>query len=81
MRRIPLSQVKDNLSELLKTAGKDEIIITRHGKPAGVLTGFDTEDDWFEYRLTHDPHFLARIDAARKNIKSGKGVKLEDLPE
>lgn len=81
MRRIPLSQVKDNLSEYLKSAGTDEIIITRHGKPAGVLIGFDTEDDWIEYRLIHDPNFLARIDAARESIKSGAGVMLEDLPK
>jgi hypothetical protein len=26
-------------------------VITRHGKPAGVLIGFSSEDDWFEYRL------------------------------
>ena len=30
---------------------KEEIVITRHGKPAGVLIGFESEDDWFDYRL------------------------------
>ena len=80
MRRVPLSEVKDHLSEYLRQAGEDEdIIITRHGKPAGVLIGFASEDDWFDYRLEHDPRFLARIAAARENLRAGKGVRMEDL--
>jgi prevent-host-death family protein len=27
-------------------AEKEEIVITRHGKPAGVLIGFESEDEW-----------------------------------
>ena len=51
MKRIALSEVKDRLSEYLDLAEKEEIIITRHGKPAGVLIGFWSEEDWFDYRL------------------------------
>ncbi len=81
MKRVPLSEVKDHLSEYLRLAAdEEEIIITRHGKPAGVLIGFASEDDWFDYRLEHDPKFLARIAAARENLRAGKGVRLEDLP-
>ncbi|HYS94418.1 MAG TPA: hypothetical protein VEL48_13380 [Candidatus Acidoferrales bacterium] len=36
----------------------EEILITRHGKPTGVLIGFETEDDWFDYRQEHHPEFL-----------------------
>jgi hypothetical protein len=32
-------------------AGDEEIIITRHGKPAGVSIGFASEEDWFDYRF------------------------------
>ena len=53
--------------------------ITRHGKPAGVLIGFATDDDWFEYRLENDPRFLKRIAAARESLRSGRGVRLEDV--
>ena len=81
MKKASLSEVKDQLSEYLRLAEKEEIIITRHGKPAGVLIGFASEDDWFDYRLEHDPRFLARIEAARKNLREGKGISLEDLPE
>ena len=81
MRQIPLSELKDDLSRFLREAEKQEIIITRHGKPAGVLIGFQSEDDWFEYRLENDPRFLQRSERARQNLKAGRGVKIEDVNE
>ncbi|MCA9409681.1 MAG: type II toxin-antitoxin system Phd/YefM family antitoxin [Candidatus Omnitrophica bacterium] len=80
MKQAPLTQVKDDLSKYLRMAEKENIVITRHGKPAGVLIGFESEEDWFEYRLENDPAFLKRIEKARQNLKSGKGVRIEDLP-
>jgi prevent-host-death family protein len=71
--------VKDDLSRFLREAEKAEIVITRHGKPAGVLIGFESEDDWFDYRLEHDPRFLRRVESARSSLRAGHGVKLEDL--
>jgi prevent-host-death family protein len=79
VREIPLSEVKDDLSNLLREAAKGDIVITRHGKPAGVLIGFESEDVWFEYRLENDPRFLRRIEKARKSLRAGRGVRLEDL--
>ncbi len=79
MKQINLAEVKDQLSKYLRLAEKEEIIITRHGKPAGVLIGFATEDDWFDYRLENDPRFLARIAAARENLRAGRGIQIEDL--
>jgi prevent-host-death family protein len=79
LREIPLSEVKDDLSQLLREAAKGDIIITRHGKPAGVLIGFKSDDDWFEYRLENDPRFLRRIEKARRSLRAGRGVRLEDF--
>ena len=81
MRRAPLSEVKDAFSRFLRLAEKEHIIITRHGKPVGVLIGFKSEDDWFDYRLEHDPRFLNHIASARRSPRSGKGVKIEDIAE
>lgn len=78
-KSVPLAQVKDDLSRYLREAARKEIVITRHGKPAGVLIGFESEDDWLEYRLENDPRFLQRIAKARASIRAGKGVRLEDL--
>lgn len=79
MKKAALSEVKDDLSKFLRLAEKEEVIITRHGKPAGVLIGFEDEEDWFEYRLENDPRFLKRIEQARQSIKAGTGIKLEDI--
>ena len=79
VREVALSEVKDDLSHLLREAAKGDIIITRHGKPAGVLIGFESEDDWFEYRLENDPRFLQRIEKARKSLRAGRGISLEDM--
>jgi len=48
---------EDDFSRYLKEAAAREILITRHGKPAGILIGFESEDDWLEYRLENDPRF------------------------
>lgn len=79
VKEVPLSEVKDDLSRFLREAETSEIVITRHGKPAGVLIGFETEDDWFDYRLEHDPRFLQRVESARGSLRAGRGVKLEDI--
>ena len=81
MKKVALSDVKDELSKYLRAAEKEQIVITRHGKAAGVLIGFKSEDDWFEYRLQNDPRFLRRVEAARRSIQAGKGVALEDLED
>ena len=75
-----LAEVKDDLSRFLRLAASQEILITRHGRPAGVLIGFESEEDWFDYRLEHHPEFVRRIAEARDAIRSGRGVRLEDLP-
>jgi len=79
MKQIALNEVKNELSKYLHAAEKEDIIITKHGKPAGILVGFKDEDDWLEYRIENDPTFLAKIERARKDIRSGKGVSIESV--
>ena len=79
MKLVPLSEIKDDLSRFLREAESQEIVITRHGKPAGVLIGFESEEDWFEYRLEHDPRFLRRIERARNSLREGRGIRLDDI--
>ena len=79
MKKVALSEVKDDLSRYLHVAEKEDVVITRHGKPAGILIGFQSEDDWFDYRLENDPRFLARIQQARDSIGKGKGIRIEEL--
>jgi prevent-host-death family protein len=77
---VALAKVKDDLSRYLKLAADGEIVITRHGRPAGILIGFATEEDWFDYRLEHHPEFLRRIQEARRALQAGQGVPIENVP-
>jgi len=79
MKKVALSEMKDDLSRYLRLAEKEEILITRHGMPAGVLIGFGSEDEWFDYRMENDPRFLKRIESARKSLRAGEGIRLEDV--
>lgn len=64
MRQVALAEVKDDLSRFLRLAESEEIVITRHGKPAGV---------------EHHPTFLRKVAEARDAFRAGRGVRLEDL--
>jgi PHD/YefM family antitoxin component YafN of YafNO toxin-antitoxin module len=79
LKEVPLSEVKDDLSRYLREAETQGIVVTRHGKPAGVLIRFGSGEDWFEYRLETDPRVLRRIEKARASIRAGRGVCLPDL--
>lgn len=71
--------MKDDFSRYLKLASREEIVITRHGRPAGILIGFEDEEAWFDYRLENYPEFLDRIADARNDLRAGRGVRLEEL--
>jgi prevent-host-death family protein len=79
--QVPLNQVKDDLSRYLRLATKEDVIITRHGVPAGMLVGFEDPEDWWEEQLLRDPRFKARVAQARQSLREGKGITLEAFRE
>ncbi len=79
MKQGALAVVKDNLSRYIHEAEEEQIVITRHGKPVGVLIGFQTDDDWFDYKLENDPRFLRRVAQSRVSLKAGKGIAWEKI--
>jgi prevent-host-death family protein len=81
MKTVALAEVKDQLSKYLDEASHEQIVITRHGKPSGVLIGFETEEDWFEFKLMNDPRFLQRIERARASIRAGRGISWDQIQE
>lgn len=81
MIQIPLNQVKDDLSRYLRMAEKEDIIITRHGIPAGILIGFEDPEAWWEELLLRDPRFRERVAQARSSLRDGRGISIEKLRE
>jgi prevent-host-death family protein len=81
MKKVAISEVKDDLPKYLRIAKTEDVVITDEGKPAGVLIGFESEDDWFDYQLENDPRFLRRIEESRQQLREGQGVRLEDIED
>ena len=79
MKKVALSEVRDDLPKYLRIAEDEDVLITQDGKPAGVLIGLRSEDDWLDYQLENDPRFLQRIEEARQELREGRGVRLEDV--
>ena len=72
MKQVPLNEVKDDLSKFLRIAEAEDVIITRHGKPAGYLVGFGDEDDWIDYQMLRDPKFQDRMRRSLQDVREGK---------
>ena len=78
MKEVALSELEGEFSKYLHMAEEEPVLITRDGSPAGVLIGFETDDDWSDYRLESDPRFLRRVSEARRSLRDGEGTVLED---
>jgi prevent-host-death family protein len=72
---------KNDIFSIIREAEKEEVLITRHGKPAALVIGFRDEDDWFDYNIEHDEKFLRRIAKAREGIRSGEYLTLDELSD
>jgi prevent-host-death family protein len=81
MKKIALTEREDDLAKYLHLAEDEEVVITQGGRPAGVLIGFRSEEDWLDWELENDPRFLRRIEEARTSLREQGGVPLEDIEE
>jgi prevent-host-death family protein len=81
MKKHTMSEAKNDICNIVREAEKEEVLITRHGKPAAIVIGFHDEDDWFDYRVEHDERFLRKIAKAREEIRKGQYVTLEELSD
>ena len=76
-----MTEAKNDICSIIREAEGEEILITRHGKPAAVIIGFHDEDDWFDYKIEHDEAFLRKIAKARDEISKGKYVSIDELSD
>jgi prevent-host-death family protein len=79
MKKIALQEVRDELPKYLHLAEEEDVVITQNGRPAGVLIGFRSEQDWQDYQLKNDPRFLQMIAESRQEIREGQGIRLEEI--
>lgn len=81
MKKHTMTEAKNDICAIIREAEREQVVITRHGRPAAVIVGFADEDAWFDYRLQHDEGFLRKIAKAREEIERGDFVALDELPE
>ena len=80
MIKVPLSEVRNRLSEFVKKSETEEVVVTVRGRPAAVIIGFEDEDDWLEYQLLNNESFQARLAESVKQYEEGKYKTLDELP-
>jgi prevent-host-death family protein len=76
-----VNPMKDDLSRVLRMAEKEDVIITRHGVPAGILIGFEDPEARWEELLLRAPRFRERVAQARGSLREGRGLSIEELRE
>ncbi len=72
MKLASVKDVKNNLSEYLKKAEREDVIITKNGRPTAVLHHLG-EDDLEDYLLEHDPKFRKLIEKRWKDYVTHGG--------
>lgn len=83
MKTLPLAEVKANLSRLVDHVAEtdEEIVITRHGRPAAVIVSPDEYESWKESQaIRSDPELMAEIRRSLRALKRrGRIYTLEEL--
>ena len=75
MKIASLSDVKARFSEFLARCEEGPVIITRNGRPAGILVRPpEDEEELDRFILAHTPRFRRLLDTARERIRRNGGV-------
>lgn len=73
MKFIAMRELRNNTSKILDQLAKEDIVVTRNGKPAAALVRLD-EDLLEEFILAHHPTFLGEVEAARGEYRERGGI-------
>lgn len=79
MKLVTVAEMKNRLSEYLKRAESEAIIITRSGKPTAVLHPLTADDDLEDYLLEHDPKFKLKIERRWRNYLKEGAIEISQL--
>ena len=82
-RTLPISEVKTHLPQLLDgvVEREDEVVVTRHGKPAAVILNY-AEYERFKETLDvlGDPDLLRQIRRSQAfYVRGGRGLSFEEV--
>ena len=78
MRTVELSRATGSLSEYVRKARRETLVLTRRGKPVAAMTPLGAED-YLSMRLATDPVFIAIIERGRAQYEAEGGISLEGM--
>ena len=78
MKIVPLNEVKNRLSSYLELSKREDIVVTRNGRPVAILHAV-SDEDLEDYLFESDPRFIARIEALRREFRRRGGTPLADV--
>ena len=78
MKIVPLNEVKNRFSTYLELAKREDIVVTKNGRPAAILHAV-TDENIEDYLFESDPRFIARIEALRREFQRQGGTSLADV--
>ncbi len=73
MKFVAMRELRNDTSRLLDQLAKEDVVVTRNGKPAAALVYLD-EDRLEDFILAHHPTLLAEVKAARREYEKKGGI-------
>ena len=74
-----MAEVKAHFSGYLRASEQGPVVVTRNGKPVAVVLALTDEEELERLMMAHSPGLQASLDAARKRIRAGVGIRNEDF--
>jgi prevent-host-death family protein len=81
MKIVSVADAKAKLSAYLKESQEGPIIVTRNGKPVGVLLPVENEEDLERLIMAYSPRFQKIMGAAKQQILDTGGIQHGDFWE
>lgn len=79
MKIASVADIKTHFSAYLRAAVRGPVVVTRSGKPVGVLLAVDDEEELERLVLAYSPRLRTILEAARQRIRAGAAIRHEDL--
>jgi len=80
MRIASVAEVKAQFSAFLRaTTAGGPVVVTRNGRPVGVLLGVEDEEEIERLLMAYSPRLRAILDRSRQQLRSGAGIEHEEF--
>jgi prevent-host-death family protein len=73
MRKASIAAMKARFSAYIRQSEKGPVVVTRKGRPVGVLLGVKDEDEIEQLILGYTPRLRPLVEAWEERIREGKG--------